>query len=261
MGIIDYYNKYDEEKRLERKYSSELEFITTIEKLKDYISPKSKILELGAGTGKYSLYYNQLGNTVTAMDLVPKHIEVIDKKIEKNNLTNIDTYVGTATNLSNHPDETFDCVLCLGPLYHLKDKKDRESCIRECYRVLKPNGVIAIAYVNKHYIISRALVNSEDFLNKDFINKVLNNSSLVTEDNFWTESNFFNPDEIESLSSSFGFKKLHNIATDRLGRLLEDHLNRLSEDKFKVYLDYHLKNCENPYLLGYSNHGLYIGKK
>lgn len=43
---------------------------------------------------------------------------------------------------------SFDVVLCLGPMYHLLKDEDRIKCIDECLRVLKPDGILAIAYIN-----------------------------------------------------------------------------------------------------------------
>lgn len=261
MNILDYYNSYDEDERLSKGNSNKIEFLTTVEKLKKYIGLDSKILELGCATGQYSLYYNNLGNCVTAVDLVPKHIEIINEKIKNKNLKKIKAYVGNATDLSFIPDETYDCVLCLGPLYHLSSDDDQDSCIKECFRVLKRNGIIAVAYVNKHYIVTRAIKNSDKFLNKDFIDKVVTNGVVTEKDDFWTECNFFDPGEIEELMGKYSFQKLHNIGTDGAGRLFQEFLDDFSNEKFNTYLNYHLEHCENPYLLGYSNHGLYIGKK
>lgn len=52
--ITNYYNDYDEEGRLLRKFNS-LEYITTMKYIKQYLRKEMKILEIGAGTGRYSL--------------------------------------------------------------------------------------------------------------------------------------------------------------------------------------------------------------
>ena len=42
---------------------------------------------------------------------------------------------------------------------------------------------------------------------------------------------------------------------------LEEYINKLSEEEYKVWLDYHFKNCERKDLMGYSSHVLYICEK
>ena len=56
--IAQYYEKYDEESRLIKDNSHKLEFITTIHTLDDKIKKGDRILEVGAGTGRYSLWYS-----------------------------------------------------------------------------------------------------------------------------------------------------------------------------------------------------------
>ena len=60
--LINYYNKFKEDKRLDTKHG-QVEFLTAIkyieEYLKEYKNPK--ILDIGAGTGKYSIYLKNLG--------------------------------------------------------------------------------------------------------------------------------------------------------------------------------------------------------
>lgn len=73
--VINYYEAYDEESRLTRDNARKVEFVVTTEILNKYIVPNHKILELGAGTGAYSIYFSKRGNEVLATDLTPKHIE------------------------------------------------------------------------------------------------------------------------------------------------------------------------------------------
>ena len=51
--ITDFYNHYDEDARLASKHGS-VEFLTTMRYIQAYIKPGSRILEIGAGTGRYS---------------------------------------------------------------------------------------------------------------------------------------------------------------------------------------------------------------
>ena len=54
--------------------------------------------------------------------------------------------VGDAINLENIPDNSFDVVLHLGPMYHLS-KDERELACKEAARVCKDDGILAFAYI------------------------------------------------------------------------------------------------------------------
>lgn len=261
-GILKYYEEYDEDKRLFKSNVNKLEFMTTIEKLNSIIKLGDKIIELGAGTGNYSFYYNDKGHEVVALDIVPKHVEIIEQKIKEKNSEKIKTYLGSATDLSDFSDESFDIVLCLGPMYHLTSVEDQVNCIKESRRVLKKDGILAIAYINKHYILANTMLNN-NYLKESFIEKTLVNGVIKSgnEDNFWVESNYFTPKEIEEFVHKIGFEKVSNIATDGIGRLFSEKVNSFSEKEFEIFKGYHLASCEDESLLGYSNHGLYIVKK
>ncbi len=50
--LIDFYKAYDEGSRLKSKHGS-VEFLTTTRYVERYLKPGNRILEIGAGTGRY----------------------------------------------------------------------------------------------------------------------------------------------------------------------------------------------------------------
>ena len=63
--LIDFYNHYDEDSRLRLPHGT-VEFLTTMHYIGKYLSPGSRVLEIGAGTGRYSHALAQQGYTVDA---------------------------------------------------------------------------------------------------------------------------------------------------------------------------------------------------
>ena len=123
-SVIDFYNNYDEEGRLIRK-SRLPEYLNTMKYIKKYLSPDAKIIEIGAGTGRYSIALAEMGYDVTAVELVPHNIEVMKKKVKSHH--NIKIYEGNACDLSMFESETYDIVLLLGPMYHLFTDEDKHK--------------------------------------------------------------------------------------------------------------------------------------
>ena len=68
--IEEHYNNYDEDNRLVKDNAHNVEFLVTKEYIERYLKPNDKILEVGAGTGRYSLEYASKGYDVTAIALL-----------------------------------------------------------------------------------------------------------------------------------------------------------------------------------------------
>ena len=66
------YELFNEDKRLNISNSTRVEFLTVVNCLSKYLYNGDKILEIGAGTGKYSLYFASLGYSVTSVELSKK---------------------------------------------------------------------------------------------------------------------------------------------------------------------------------------------
>ena len=103
--LNNYYNTGDEDKRLDSQHG-QVEFLTTIKYIDKYLKPDDKILEIGAGTGKYSLYYANKGYDVTAIEYVRHNVDILKTKISEN--LNIVAKQGDAIDLSRFKDNSFD---------------------------------------------------------------------------------------------------------------------------------------------------------
>ena len=152
-----FYNEVcDEDARLNAKHR-QLEFLTTDRYVQKYLKPGAKILEVGAGTGKYSIYYAKQGYSVNAIEYVQHNLDVLKTKITDD--MNICAEQGDAIDLSRFEDNTFDIVLVLGPLYHLYTEDEVNKCIVEARRVCKNDGVMMFAYLpNDSIMISWGLL-------------------------------------------------------------------------------------------------------
>lgn len=263
-SVIDFYEQFDEESRLTMDNARKIEFITTTTILDKYMEPHYKILELGSGTGVYSFYYAEKGNEVVATDLVPRHVDIINQKLKrKNGEIKLSAEVVNATELSQYKSESFDVVTCLGPMYHLADEFDRMKCINESLRVLKPGGILAIAYINKHYIIHGVMANQKQFLTHNFIDSILSSGASQEGDKgcFFTVGFFTSPNEIESFIKKFEVEIIDHAATDGICALLRNQINELESEQYEVWLKYHLKSCRERSILGISNHGILLCRK
>ncbi|AKB82064.1 hypothetical protein MSBR3_1486 [Methanosarcina barkeri 3] len=256
--VLDYYSSYDEEARLCKSNVHKTEYLTTIHYFDKIISPGSKILDLSAGTGKYSFYLANKGHIVTAGDVVPRFIDIIEEK-NKNSAVKVNTYLGDARNLVHFNSNIFDVVLCMGPLYHLKEKADRKETIKECLRVLKKGGICAFAYINRFASYVLELNRKDRSAEWKTLDDIINNG--CSPDEKMRSFYFSYPQEIESLMSEHNIEKVFHIGVDGIGYQVAAKICDMKKEEYDLWWAHHLTTCENESLLGYSLHGLFIGRK
>lgn len=254
--IEEIYEKFDEDSRLVVSRNGQLEYATTMEFIHQYAKKGMRILEVGAGTGRYSVQLAKEGYEVSAIELVEKNLEILREKITEDMI--LDAMQGDALDLSRFSDETFDVTMVFGPLYHIYDKKDVNTCIEEAMRVTKKDGVILFAFISV-YGIMQAEFHTEAFSCGLDIN--------FTEDYKvkHEESQIFTGYDIVEFEELFSGKSVEHLTTVAVDGILESLRRRsdfyLSDEDFERYKKYHLAICEKRELLGSSNHLLYICRK
>ena len=264
-SVVNWYEKYNEDSRLTTNKARRIEFIVSVKILDKYVNPHDSILDAAAGTGIYSFYYAEKGHDVFAADITPRNIEIIRNKLKDEcKGIHIKTRVNDATDLSAFQDNEFDIVLCMGPIYHLIEADDRKRCISECLRVLKKGGMLAIAYINKYYILPQLLSGTDKVVIHDsLVHKVIDNGVIKDGDKdcFWTDAFFTTPADMEEFLSCFNVEIVDHAAVDGLTPLLKKAVDNMSEEEYKTWIDYQVKTCRESSILGISNHGLIICRK
>ncbi len=253
--LKDYYSNYDEDGRLLSRHGS-VEFLTTSRYIDKYLEPGMKVLEVGAATGRYSLYYAAKGYRVEAVELVEHNITCFKNKITEDMQVNIRQ--GNACDLSHYEDNQFDMTLVLGPLYHLYNGEDKKKAIAEACRVTKPGGYIYLAFIMNDAVIldwglrdgNLAKGRKEGIVTDEF--HCIGKPELLFE--------MITVSEIRDLMSSFPVDRLHMVASDGMTNHFREEIDNAEEELFETWLQYHLHTCEREDLIGYSNHGLFIGK-
>lgn len=253
--IIKYYNNYDEDGRLKRK-SRMPEYLTTMRYIEKYLTPNSKILEIGAGTGRYSITLAEMGYDVTAVELVPHNIDIMKKKVKPKH--NIKIYEGNACDLSFIDSNTYDIVLLLGPMYHLFNDEDKHKAISEAIRVAKKGGIIYSAYCNNDTCMYKM------FYKKRILSYL--DSGLIDE-NYHAKSSpneifeLYRKSDIDELMKNYPITRLHFVGVDMLSYINSNKLDRLNKREFEEYMKFLSNICEREDLVGFSIHMLDIFRK
>ena len=250
--VQEIYNVFNEEARLNHSKAARVEFLTTVHYIEKYLKSDSKILDIGAGAGEYSLYFSRKGFCVDAVELADANIKAFRSKLTPNDKINL--IQANALDLSMYKDDSFDIVLLFGPLYHLHNENDRQKCIAEAKRVCKPDGMIFFAFISNDFVILTEFnYDSRYFLNGDYDKQTFR----LTDFPFV----FFAVDRCRKMLKDGGINIIKEVASDGASELLSEKINAMDEESYNQYLRYHLYICEKPEFLGMSNHLLFIGNK
>lgn len=254
--IVNYYNNYEEDTRFINK-GKRLEYITTMHYIKKFAKKGCKILEVGAGTGAYSVELAKMGYNVTAVELVENNVKIMKKNAK--GLKNINCLQGDALDLSRFNDNEFDIVLNLGPMYHLYNNKDRQRAISETLRVCKPNGISMFAYLTHSSIFwSFGIIKKQI----KYLSEFMTSKGVIKDIPEEIFCSYFNEDFNKQFEKT---KSTHitSVATDGLAQIMREYMNRedFTEEEYELFVKWHLATCERLDHQGLSSHMLYICKK
>jgi SAM-dependent methyltransferase len=142
-----YYAQGTEHSRLETPLG-QLEFVRSQEILRRHLpASKSTIADIGGGAGHYGVWLASEGYRVFHRDLIPLHVEQAAALAGERGVV-LDTAVGDARAL-DLGDASVDAVLMLGPLYHLPDRDDRMTALREAHRIVRSGGPVFVAAISR----------------------------------------------------------------------------------------------------------------
>ena len=254
--ISSFYNEIDEDTRLFSSRHGQLEYITAMEYVGRFAKVGDKVLEIGAGTGRYSIALAKAGCNVTAVELVEHNLDILRRNSA--GLDNIRAFQGDALDLSRFEDNEFDVTMVFGPMYHLYDEKDVHRAIDEAIRVTKKDGVILVAFLSVHAIL--------------FNNYLQGNLADGMEENFTQdycvkhfEEQLFTGYDVAEFERLFEEKNVQYITTAAMDSVLELAEERsdfaMSDEELEQFAKYHLAVCEMREMLGCSSHLLYICRK
>ena len=256
--LEEYYNHYDEEGRLLSRHG-QVEYLTTMRYIKECLEGVADpgVLEVGAGTGRYSVALAKQGLRVTAVELIEHNLEILKSKLD--GTEPIAALQGNALNLSAFPDSSFDLTMLLGPMYHLYTKEEKLRALSEAVRVTKPGGHILVAYcMNEPTVIQYVF-------GLNHLREVMDLHMLTADWHCISEPKdlfeMVRTEEIADLDAAVPVRRIKLVATDGATNYRRDLIDAMDDETFGKWMDYHFAICERQDLIGASHHTLDILRK
>ena len=256
--LESYYNSYDEEGRLLSRHGR-VEYITTQKYIHEALggNKQKRILEVGAGTGRYSVALAKEGYSVVALELIERNLSILKSKLTGDE--QLQVLQGNALDLSRFADDSFDLTLVLGPMYHLYTKDEKLRALSEAVRVTKSGGFIMVAYcMNEPTVINYVFGQNKlwETLDADMLTK---DWHCISEPKDVFE--LVRIEDIAELDSAVDVKRVKLIATDGATNYMRALIDGMDEATFSKWVEYHLSVCERQDLIGASHHTLDILQK
>lgn len=253
--IEEFYNKFNEDKRLKTRHGI-VEYEITMHYINHYIDkvkPKT-IVDIGAGAGAYTVSLLNKANSLIAIDLVKYNLGRLKQNVEKMGSdlgSKLTTYKRDARKLRAIESDISDVTLLLGPMYHLDNTEDRKKALSEAIRITKPGGFIFVAYIMNEYGILMHGFNEHSILEDIENGNVDNSFHINNEDKIYS---FVRLEDINEVNYGMNVQREVIFSPDGAANHFRPMLNSLSQEEFNAFIKYQLSVCERPDLLGASAH-------
>ncbi len=246
--LTDFYNKFNEDKRLDSRHG-QVEFLTSVRYISECLRPGDRIVDIGAGPGRYSLYFRNEGYDVTAVEYVRPNIGKLRARDK-----DIRIVEATATDLSMFHDCEFDIAILFGPMYHLPSNEERLKALLEAKRITK-RRIFAAYLMNEYAVIEHAF---KDDNYRGIKDKIREDWKIDDPDALFFHARIEDMDELNERS---GLRSVLRFSQEGPSDYMRNAINRMDDETFFAFIDFHLKTCERKDLLGASSHVVDILEK
>lgn len=110
------------------------------------VTPQMKILDVGCGTGNYSLKMAKMGAQVTGIDIAPNMLAQAKEKAGADTGASPVTFAQMEASALAYADNSFDAAISMAAFEFMPDV---QRTFQEMLRVVRPGGIIAIGTIQK----------------------------------------------------------------------------------------------------------------
>ncbi|MCP4425040.1 MAG: class I SAM-dependent methyltransferase [Chloroflexi bacterium] len=234
--------------------------------LQKYVPPGARVLEIGAGAGRFTQILTELGTRIWVADLSPAQLELNQEHANRFGFAHaVEAWIeADICNLSQFPSATFDCVVAYGgPLSYVLGQ--REQAMGECARVLKRDGRFLSSVMS---LWGSAHLNLQGVLAiPPATNQRITTTGDISPETFpereGSYMHMFRANEFRRLISQADLSVLALSASNCLSLCWNDYLTEIRHDarKWEELLRMELEACADPASLNAGTHIIGVAAK
>lgn len=261
--VRDYYdhNREAEDARLE---SHSLEMPHTLHYIRKYVPQGARILDLACGTGHYAKVLAADGYRLGLNDLSPANTELCAKRLGSNPAVEF-IHTGDARGFPFERYQKWGAILLLGPLYHMRQAERRLSLLKSCREALVPGGMLYSAFMSRAGALvfgikhkPEAIISGNNV--QDLWNKGHDDAFTEGTETF-VHAQFDHPAEVNGLIRKAGLECLHLAGMEGVFGERFGLFNSLGPGIKEKWLEFVIRNGEDPAMLHASKHLLSVAQK
>ncbi|MEM7345021.1 MAG: class I SAM-dependent methyltransferase [Chloroflexota bacterium] len=224
--------------------------------------PPATVIDIGGGPGRYAIALTEQGYEVTLVDLSNKNLEMAREQAEQSDVSVAGYHQANVLDLSMFPSSSFDAVVMLGPLYHLLSEDERLRAVEAGKRLLKNDGLLFAAFINRFAQIRYAAKYEPEWLvDESEYTEAFLASGVHQILNKFTYSYFAHPEEVVPFMEQSGLETVKMIGCEGVVARIEEKINALEGEAWRYWVALNYRLGHEPSLYGASDHLLYIGRK
>jgi SAM-dependent methyltransferase len=226
--------------------------------LREFVRSGDRVLEVGAGPGRFTIELAELGARVVVADVSRGQLDLHREKLAAAGAeAAVEARVlADVVELSQFAAEEFDVGVCIGgPLSYVCDRA--ADGLRELLRVTRPGGHVVLSVMSKLGAARRyapALFELWDEFGLDATQAVVDTGDLSAEINAGQQMHMFTWAELRKLLEDESCTIVAASAANFLSARNDDVLDRLPEERWHAFLRWELACCREPGALDGGTH-------
>ena len=265
--VIAHYDEYGDREweRFSRSPIDAVSLFIHTHYLQQFVKPGSRVLDIGAGPGRFTQVLAEMGCRVVAADISPIQLELHRKHAQELGFDGAveDRFQLDICDMGCFESESFDAVVCYGgPLSYVFDQA--LPALQGCVRICRRGGHVLTSVMSlwgaAHRYLRGALA-----VPPQSNRKITDTGDLIPQnwDGATHHCHMFRSSELRQLARQAGLTVVALSASNCISTLWDDFLSEVKEDpqKWQELLRMELEACREDGCLDAGTHMILVGRK
>jgi SAM-dependent methyltransferase len=233
--------------------------------LREFVHEGDRVLEVGAGPGRFTIELAGLGARIVVADISPRQLELNREKVGAAGLeAQVEArHIVDAVDLSKFDDASFDAVVCYGgPISYVFERAG--EAVAELLRTTRPGGHVLLSVMSRlgstQYFLPAVFELVEQF-GLEAVRHVLQTGDLSAEINNGHRLHMFTWTELRELLDAQPCTLAAASAANYLSLREDEFLEGLDARLWDAFLDWELEACRQPGVLDGGTHMIAVVRR